>query len=157
MSLTQVRSDAPKRFTVEEANRMLPLVRAIVEDLKRQQQVVDELNSRLVRLKGAAKRPGGQTDAEYSEEMEEFEHDLILEVVKRDSFRHELFRLGLVPGNPVGHCDFPSIMDGQEVYLCWTSGEPEVLHFHDPYESFDDRRLMVAGAGADLSSRKLYD
>lgn len=148
MSLSKERKDAPKRFTVEDANRMLPLVRAIVEDLTRQQQVVDELNSRLKRLRGSARRPGSQTDSEYSDEMKEFEHDLILEVVKRDSFRHELFRLGLVPGEPVGHCDFPSVMDGQDVYLCWIAGEPEVMYVHDPLETFEDRRSLVAGAGA---------
>lgn len=147
MTLTQSRMDAAKRFTIEEANRMLPLVRAIVEDLRQQQQVVDDLTSRLNRLKRAAKRPGAENDAEYSAEMREFEHDLILEVVKRDSFRHELFRLGLIPAEPVGHCDFPALIDGQEVYLCWMAGEPEVSHCHDTFELFDDRRPIFAGAG----------
>ncbi len=146
MTLTQSRMDAEKRFTVEEANRMLPLVRAIIDDLQAQQKVVDDLTSRVNRLKRAAKRPGAENDAEYSAEMQEFEHDLILEVVKRDSFRHELFRLGLLPGEPAGHCDFPSVIDGQEVYLCWMAGESEVLHFHEPYESWVDRRPIFAAA-----------
>jgi hypothetical protein len=138
--------DAEKRFTVEEANRMLPLVRAIVEDLRQQQSEVDELTGRMNRLKRAAKRPGAENDAEYSAEMSEFEHDLILEVVKRDSFRHELIRLGLVPGEPVGHCDFPTVIDGQEACLCWMAGETGVNHWHEPYESFEDRRPLVASA-----------
>lgn len=157
MSLSADRKDAPKQFTVEEGNRMLPLVKAIVDDLKNQQQIVNELRSRMNRLKGAVRRPGSQDDEEYSEELEEFERDLILEVVKRDSFRHELFRLGLIPGEPVGHCDFPAVLDGQEVYLCWTAGEPEIAHVHDPFESFDDRKPLIAGAGADLSGSSVYD
>lgn len=30
-----------------------------------------------------------------------------------------------------GLVDFPALRDGQEVYLCWTVGEPTVAHWHD--------------------------
>jgi len=30
-----------------------------------------------------------------------------------------------------GLVDFPALRDGQEVYLCWTVGEPSVQHWHD--------------------------
>ena len=30
-----------------------------------------------------------------------------------------------------GLVDFPALRDGQEVYLCWTVGEPSVTHWHD--------------------------
>jgi len=30
-----------------------------------------------------------------------------------------------------GLVDFPSILAGREVFLCWERGEPDVEHWHD--------------------------
>ena len=30
-----------------------------------------------------------------------------------------------------GLVDFPAMRDGEEIYLCWTVGEPSVSHWHD--------------------------
>ena len=49
-----------------------------------------------------------------------------LDVVVRDADR------GLV--------DFPALREGQEVYLCWLVGEPEVAHWHGLGAGFLGRR-----------------
>lgn len=39
-----------------------------------------------------------------------------------------------------GLVDFPAIIDGQEVLLCWRSDEPELLYYHDYAAGFAGRK-----------------
>jgi hypothetical protein len=41
-----------------------------------------------------------------------------------------------------GLVDFPSIRDGDEVYLCWQAGEPRVAFWHEPDAGFAGRRPL---------------
>jgi hypothetical protein len=38
--------------------------------------------------------------------------------------------------------DFPALLDGREVYLCWVVGEPEVAHWHELEAGFAGRRAL---------------
>ena len=39
-----------------------------------------------------------------------------------------------------GLVDFPSLRDGEEIYLCWLVDENEVSHWHEPDAGFAGRR-----------------
>lgn len=39
-----------------------------------------------------------------------------------------------------GLVDFPSLVEGDEAWLCWRLGEPEVAYWHPKDEGFDGRR-----------------
>jgi len=147
------KSDAPERFTVEQANRTLPLVRAIVQDLVIQNGVVEQLTTRLERLEKVKGKKGAATDTEFTDEIEGFRRELETERSKLEAYRHELTRLGIRGRSPVGHCDFPGTIDGQEVDLCWQLDEPEILFWHPRGGAFEDRRPLVAGAGAGFDDR----
>jgi hypothetical protein len=41
-----------------------------------------------------------------------------------------------------GIVDFPTLMDGREVYLCWHVGEPEIGHWHELESGFASRRPL---------------
>ena len=41
-----------------------------------------------------------------------------------------------------GLVDFPSIRDGEEVYLCWQADEPRVAFWHDPEAGFAGRQPL---------------
>jgi hypothetical protein len=41
-----------------------------------------------------------------------------------------------------GLIDFPSIRDGEEVYLCWRPGEERVAWWHDPESGFAGRQPL---------------
>jgi hypothetical protein len=115
-------------FTVEEANKTLPLVKAIVTDIVRQFRIVNDLRQRLAAVQSDRRRPA--TDP-YSEEMAQSQAELEAEEEKLATYIDELTKLGVELKGPDGLCDFYSIMDGREVYLCWRLGEPEVLHWHE--------------------------
>ena len=39
-----------------------------------------------------------------------------------------------------GLIDFPGIVNGREVWLCWQMGESAITHFHDFGKGFSDRK-----------------
>ena len=41
-----------------------------------------------------------------------------------------------------GLVDFPSVRDGEEIYLCWEAGEPRVAWWHEPDAGFAGRQPL---------------
>lgn len=133
-----------KYFTVGEANKALPLVKAIVGDIVRQFQTVNELRQRLSAVVTEHRRP---TSDPYSEELAQSQAELESEEGKLEGFIDELSKLGVELKGPDGLCDFYSLMEGREVYLCWRLGEPEVLHWHELNAGVAGRQPLTAFAG----------
>ena len=63
----------------------------------------------------------------YAEELAQSQAELDTEEQKLMSYIEELKRLGVEFKGPDGLCDFYSMMDGREVFLCWRLGEAEVV------------------------------
>jgi hypothetical protein len=134
-----------KLFTVEEANAMLPLVRAIAKDLSTLSREVIERRERLAMLH-QSRRPNKSQDA-YSEELAQIEQELTKDSERLHDYVEELRALGVEPKNgPEGLIDFPCDMDGRIVYLCWKLGEPEVLHWHELDAGFRGRQSLFAAS-----------
>jgi hypothetical protein len=142
-----------KYFSVEEANKMLPLVRAIVSDVVRQFHTVNELKQRLSGVMSDRKRTA--TDPYYSEELAQSQAEMEAEEEKLASYIDELTKLGVELKGPDGLCDFYSIRDGREVYLCWRLGEPEVMHWHELNAGVAGRQPLTAQAAGPRSSHRL--
>lgn len=139
-----LRDPRVRYYTVEEANRALPYVRAIVADIVRQNGVVEELQQRLARVGRDRKR---NPDDAYSEELTQFRSELEAEEDRLNTYHQELRALGVELRNMDGLCDFPSMMDGREVYLCWRLGEPTVAFWHEREAGFAGRQ-KIADASA---------
>jgi hypothetical protein len=113
-----------KYFTPKEANKTLPLVKQIVRDIL--------INALKIKFfvesmgKAAEENPEVLSLAEeingYMKELEEI----------GCSYKDWSFELGLV--------DFPSIIDGKEVLLCWRSDEESVKYYHGLLEGFAGRK-----------------
>ncbi len=41
-----------------------------------------------------------------------------------------------------GLVDFPSLRNGEEIYLCWEEGEPEVGFWHDSESGYGGRQPL---------------
>jgi hypothetical protein len=145
------KSIAPKRkyFSVEEANKTLPLVRAIVGDIVRQLHTVNDLGQRLDAV--ARGRRLSASDP-YAEELAHSRSEMQAEEAKLDGYRDELEQLGVELKGPDGLVDFPSLMDGREVYLCWRLGEPEVMFWHEIKDGFPGRQPLTEHAASSGSS-----
>jgi hypothetical protein len=95
-------------FTVEEANAMLPLVRAIVTDLAKLSKDVVERRERLGYLQANREQRKGDV---YSDEVAEIEAELERDTQQLYDYVEELRQLGVEPKNgPEGLVDFPSLV-----------------------------------------------
>ena len=130
-----------KTFTIEQANRTLPLVRRIVQD------IVDEYArwQELVRTLDVLAAGPGRAAAE----IDRLQRDIQSAATAIDRCVGELRELGVeMKGFDVGLVDFPGQMGGRPVYLCWRLGEPEVAHWHECDAGFAGRRPLVPNAMA---------
>jgi hypothetical protein len=133
-----------KFFTVQEANATLPLVRAIVGDIAALAQALRERHERLQRIRG---RPDGHLSEAHREEIEQAEAEFERGREMMQEFERELRQVGVeLKDHFMGLVDFPSLMDGRVVYLCWRLGEPEVAHWHELDAGFAGRRKLLVDA-----------
>ena len=120
-----------KVFDVEEANRHLPLVRAIVEDIVKLFRDVHDRRERLNRVRQVHGKSARDENSLYGEELEQVERDLEKDITRLDGYVEELHELGAVLKDPVtGLVDFRTQIDGREAYLCWKLGEEEIAYWH---------------------------
>jgi len=121
-----------RHFTVEQANRVLPAVRAIVHRLRgaRRREAVRKFDTELATHAEATGGawPGRARARDAVEVALGFARLERLGLVVRDVDR------GLV--------DFPALMAGREVYLCWLDDEPAVSHWHEIEAGFRGRRPL---------------
>ena len=131
-------------FTIEQANAMLPLVRAITTDLATLAKDVVERRHRLALLtSGRDPKPGDP----YSDELSQMENELERDALRLQEYVDELRELGVEPKGAVeGLVDFPCHIDGRIVFLCWRLGEPEVLFWHEIDGGFAGRQPLTVGA-----------
>jgi hypothetical protein len=135
----------PRRlFTVEQANAALPLVRAIAQDLANLSSEVIERRQRIAHLRGG--RNVNNNDP-YSSELTQIEEELERDAERLEGYVEELRDLGVEPKyGPEGLVDFPSLIDGRVVFLCWKIGEPEITCWHEIDAGFRGRQPLVAGS-----------
>jgi hypothetical protein len=102
-------------FTPEQANKMLPEVRLLVNRIV-------ELNKEIPSLAGVRRN---QSVDELSVKISKLE------------------QMGIELKDPdLGLIDFPAKRFDEKVYLCWKLGEPEVIYWHDLRSGFKGRRLL---------------
>ena len=132
-----------KHFTPEEANRTLPLVRKIIDDIVSLYSDIIERRERLESVR--ERRHAGSAEGNlYSEELDQIETDLDKDIEKLRTYVEELEALGVELKDPAaGLLDFPSLMGGREVFLCWKMGESEVGHWHELDQGFSGRNSLL--------------
>ena len=111
-------------FSPREANETLPLVKRIVGDVNQ--------TGRRLRALGATLGGEARSDPEVKRLMDEIQ-DLFAELERLGcSYKDWNFEIGLV--------DFPAVIGGEAVLLCWKSDEPAVAFFHGIIDGFAGRQ-----------------
>lgn len=116
-----------KYFTPQEAKQTLPLVRKIVEDLL----------------------ATGQRIRKYLQKQKEIdENDPILKPLldQLNKYHKEIEELGCYFKDwnyEIGLVDFPSVIDDEQVFLCWRSDEEELLYYHKIEDGYSGRKAIL--------------
>ena len=141
-------TQATRLFTLEEAERTLPLVRRIVADLVAEHPEWRAGVSRYEALSLAASAETGE-----SAEMIAVRQDVARRAERIDGFLHELEEIGCTfKGFDSGLVDFPSLRNDEPIYLCWQLGEERIIAWHGMETGFDGRQpiddAILSGTGA---------
>lgn len=124
-------------FTVDDANKTLPLVRRIVEDVVRQHR---QWREKILELDLVASAARADEPHERAAQLEREAQTLAHEI---DGYQHELEELGIqLKDRRMGLVDFPSEMAGKKVLLCWRLGEVEVQFWHDENAGYSGRQPL---------------
>ena len=115
-----------KYFTPAEAKKTLPLVKKIVRDILNDafqiRTITESLNGNVdgnTEVRQLAANMDG-----YMNELEEI----------GCAYKDWNFQIGLV--------DFPSLINGEEVLLCWRSDEEDILYYHGYDEGYAGRKTI---------------
>jgi hypothetical protein len=115
-----------KYFTPAEATKTLPLVRKIVSDIL--------FISNEIRLRAEEEGKKVEEDPEIKKMIEEL-RGYFQEIEDLGCYYKDWdFSIGLV--------DFPSVINGEEVFLCWRSDEEKIIHYHPIDTGFIGRKLL---------------
>lgn len=126
-----------KLFTVEEANRTLPLVRKIVEDVVREHRAWRE---KILELDLLASTVGADEPRDRVEALEREAQAIARQI---DGYERELDALGIqLKDRRQGLVDFPSLLGERVVLLCWRYGEPEVQFWHEADAGYAGRQPL---------------
>jgi hypothetical protein len=123
-----------RHFTVEEANGMLSLLEAALEELRGARDALTDAELHSLLADAAPANGGGRAGRQVGEAFVRVRGILLgLEqtgIVVRDIDR--------------GLADFPAIRDGREVYLCWQRGEERIEFWHELEAGFRGRQPLQA-------------
>lgn len=130
---------ADKYFERREAEELLPTLVPWLEEARDEKQKIEayknemaQVASRIMVL-GGYSPPLGDLLRKKSEHDETAEH--LVEIVNR------IQETGvLVKDLDIGLVDFPSLVDGEEIYLCWKLGEDHITFWHGTDEGFSGRK-----------------
>ncbi len=134
----------PRLFTVDEANDLLPALRPLMK------RVFDHLD--FLRKKSATVIREESLSPNAPDLMERLqENDAIARLVQEvKGLVDEINSYGCVcKGVEQGLVDFPCVLAGEIVFLCWRYGEEGIGYWHRIEDGFAGRRTLLEISDAD--------
>jgi hypothetical protein len=126
-----------RQFSVGQANTLVPRLQALIERLQR-----SALELRAER-DAMARRLAVEPDRVPVERLLAERPGLRRVVEALDGAIEGIQALGVeLKDAELGLIDFPAVIDGEPVYLCWQFGEDRVRFWHRRAEGFQGRRRL---------------
>jgi len=121
-----------KHYTREEAQALLPKLREWLKRLNELRRELERSDKRLSSLMHPGNDLGGDLVNQWVRTLAEMQ-ELLAEFQRRDIQIKDLER---------GLLDFPAIIGGKEVFLCWEQDEDAVEFWHDLDTGYSGRERL---------------
>jgi hypothetical protein len=121
-----------KHYTRDEANALLPQIRNWLQQLNRLRGELQRFEKRLSGLTEQGNDSGGETVNSWIRALADMQVTLA-EFQRRQIFIKDLER---------GLLDFPALIGGREVFLCWEADEEAVEFWHDLETGYGGRERL---------------
>jgi hypothetical protein len=121
-----------KHYTREEAEALLPQIRRWLQRLNELRRDVERSEKRITSMMHPGHDVGGDLVNRWIRTLAEMQ-ELLGEFQRRDIQIKDLER---------GLLDFPALVGGREVFLCWEQDEDKVEFWHDLDTGFSGRERL---------------
>jgi hypothetical protein len=121
-----------KHYTRDEAQALIPQLREWLANLNRLRASVERFEKRLSGLMAESQDTGGELVNNWVRALVEMQATLV-EFQRREIYIKDLAR-GLI--------DFPAVVGGREVFLCWESDEDAIEFWHDLDSGYGGREKL---------------
>ena len=121
-----------QHYTRDEAQALLPQLRLWLAELKRLREDTERFEKRLSGLNTEGQDTGGDTVNSWIRALAGMQ-SVLMEFQRREIFIKDLSR-GLV--------DFPALIGGREVFLCWEADEDTVEFWHELESGYGGRERL---------------
>jgi hypothetical protein len=123
-------------FTLEEAERTLPLLRRILTDLRAEYRIWQDAGAEYELLAAGARADRGET-----EELLAARRAMTESADRISGFLDEIAAIGcLFKGFDAGLVDFYTLREDRLVFLCWRVDEDHITHWHDVESGYAGRQ-----------------
>jgi len=121
-----------RHFTRAEANALIPQLTAMLTQLRESKDELTDTEAHEALSDAAPSNGGGDEGRQVGVAFLEVRR--LLEMIEQSGIVLRDIDRGLV--------DFPALIDGGEVLLCWELGEDEVAYWHDLDSGFGGREPL---------------
>jgi len=121
-----------QHYTRDQARALLPQIRQWLKQLSALRRKLSECDQRLASLTAGGNDVGGETVNRWVRVAADVKATLA-EFQRREIQIKELDR-GLI--------DFPAILNGREVFLCWEQDEDDIEFWHDLESGYAGRERL---------------
>jgi len=121
-----------QHYTRDQARALLPQIRQWLEQLCALRQKLSDCDQRVSRLIAGGNDVGGETVNRWVRVAADVKATLA-EFQRREIQIKDLDR-GLI--------DFPALLDGKEVFLCWEQDEQDIEFWHDLHSGYAGRERL---------------
>ena len=121
-----------RHYTRDEARALLPQVRRWLGCLERSRETLADYDRRITALSAPGRDLGGEVVNKWVRTLANLQETLN-EFYSREIQVKDLDR-GLI--------DFPALLGGKEVFLCWEKSEDDIEFFHDLEAGYGGRQRI---------------
>jgi hypothetical protein len=130
-----------KYFTLREAEELLPYIRPHLEEAREQKRSLDRLDEELSRASAEIMVLGGSIPPRNRLAQTRLEREQSAGQLKESVSK--IIETGcLIKDLEAGLVDFPALLRGEEIYLCWKLDERHIEYWHGIEEGFAGRKLI---------------
>ncbi len=131
-----------RTFTLEEAQALLPVLESLLRQAMARRQQVAEIAGEFQQLSAHVFAAGGCELDVVSLSRRKAERESAAQQLK-DALT-EIDALGVqVKDLDMGLLDFPCIVDGETILLCWKLGEDRIAYWHGLEEGYKGRKPIT--------------
>ena len=124
-------------FTLAEANCLIPQLEQLWSMITRGRAVLVQTKDEIKKASSKAHLGGGSVlGSQYIQALQEINESL-----------HTIHEMGVIVKDiESGLCDFPYMLKGQIVYLCWKLGEDTIHWWHEVNGGYAGRQILPSDA-----------